>query len=282
MIAVIAAYSKNRVIGNNGMIPWKIKGEQKRFKELTYKNIVVMGRRTYEEIGKPLEGRKTIVISKTKKYKADNLITVSSLEEALQKAEGKDVFISGGSNLYKMALNFVDKLYITEIEKDFEGDTFFPQFDESEFEKKIEEHVDGEIPYSYVTFTRKVLMFRPHHGMCLCFFEGKGYSKEYIKNMYSIIEKLNENPYIRLSRECDMICRMCPDNIEGVCTSDKKVNDFDTKVLENTKFSFGQKIKYQDFHNAVIKNIISCGKLKSICELCQWYYICSNKSTDRI
>ncbi len=88
MIALIAAYSKNHVIGNQGRIPWKIKGEQKRFKELTTGNIVIMGRRSYEEIGKPLPNRTTIVISKTQKYEGENCFTCESLAEALELSGG--------------------------------------------------------------------------------------------------------------------------------------------------------------------------------------------------
>ncbi|WP_244835437.1 DUF1284 domain-containing protein [Clostridium sp. BJN0001] len=95
--------------------------------------------------------------------------------------------------------------------------------------------------------------------------------------MYDICERLDKNIDIKLTRNCDMICRMCPNNLDGVCKTDDKVNELDKKVLKMTNLSFGEKIKYKDFHNSVMKNIISCGKLKSICELCEWYYICSKK-----
>ncbi len=130
MIALIAAYSKNNVIGNQGKIPWKIKGEQRRFKELTTGNIVIMGRRSYEEIGMPLPNRTTIVISKTHKYEGENCFTCESLSEALELAGGQDVYISGGAGLYKEAIHMVDKMYITLIDIEIEGDTFFPEFDE--------------------------------------------------------------------------------------------------------------------------------------------------------
>lgn len=156
MIALIVAFSENRVIGNNGKIPWRIKGEQKRFKELTTGNIVVMGRRSYEEIGKPLSNRTTIVISNTNKYEYENCFTCKSLEEALDKSmlKGKDVFISGGEGLYKEAINLVDKMYITLVHKEVEGDTYFPDFDENKFKREIVEKFDGEIPFTYVTYTR--------------------------------------------------------------------------------------------------------------------------------
>jgi dihydrofolate reductase len=154
MIGLIVAYDKNRVIGNKGRIPWRIKGEQLRFKNLTTGNVVVMGRRSYEEIGRPLPNRLTIVVSSTKCFDEENVITVKSIEEAIEKAEGRDVFISGGARIYEEALPLCDKLFITEVDGEFEGDTFFPEFDEQKYEKTIDSHVDGEIPYTYVTYTK--------------------------------------------------------------------------------------------------------------------------------
>lgn len=156
MIALIAAFAKNRVIGNEGCIPWKIKGEQRRFKELTKGNVVIMGRRSYEEIGKPLPNRTTIVISNTIKIEDENCITAKSLVEAIELAGNKDIYISGGSKLYEEALSLVEKMYITEIDCDIEGDTYFPCFEENKFVKEIIGRYEGEIPYTYITYTRKM------------------------------------------------------------------------------------------------------------------------------
>lgn len=156
MIGLIVAYSKNRVIGNKGQIPWKIKGEQKRFRELTTGNVVIMGRRSYEEIGHPLPNRYTIVVSNTRKFEAENCTTVSSLKEALRIADKeKNIYISGGAGLYKEAIDLVDKMFITEIDAQIEGDTYFPEFDTEAFDRTVDCHVDGELPYDYVTYTRK-------------------------------------------------------------------------------------------------------------------------------
>ncbi|MBE5873698.1 MAG: dihydrofolate reductase [Lachnospiraceae bacterium] len=155
MIALIVAFAKNQVIGNNGCIPWKIKGEQKRFKELTTENVVIMGRRSYEEIGKPLPNRTTIVISNTKNFNGENCFTAKTLKEAIELAGDKDIYISGGAKLYEEALPLVEKMYITEIDCDINGDTFFPPFDKEQFIKEIDERYEGEIPYTYVTYTRK-------------------------------------------------------------------------------------------------------------------------------
>lgn len=155
MIALIVAFAKNQVIGNKGCIPWKIKGEQKRFKELTTGNVVVMGRRSYEEIGKPLPNRTTIVVSRTKKFEGENCYTVSSLREALELAGDRDVYISGGARLYEEALPIVEKMYITEIDCEIDGDTYFPTFNKEEYTKEIDEEFQGEISYRYVTYIRK-------------------------------------------------------------------------------------------------------------------------------
>ncbi len=155
MIALIVAYANNNVIGNKGCIPWKIKGEQKRFRELTTGNVVIMGRRSYEEIGRPLPNRTTIVVSNTKNYNGENCFTAKSLDEAIKMAGDRDIYISGGARLYEEALPIVKKMYITEIDCDIEGDTYFPAFDKEQFVKEIDEVVDGEIPYTYVTYTKK-------------------------------------------------------------------------------------------------------------------------------
>ncbi|MBQ9934847.1 MAG: dihydrofolate reductase [Lachnospiraceae bacterium] len=155
MISLIVAYANNQVIGNKGCIPWKIKGEQKRFREITTGNVVIMGRRSYEEIGRPLPNRTTIVVSNTKDFNGDNCFTAKSLDEAIKMAGDKDIYVSGGARLYEEALSIVEKMYITEIDCDIEGDTYFPTFDKEQFIKEIDEVVDGDIPYTYVTYIRK-------------------------------------------------------------------------------------------------------------------------------
>ena len=116
-----------------------------------------MGRRSYEEIGKPLPNRTTIVISNTKKFEGENCFTARTLEEAIELAGDKDIYIAGGVRLYEEVLPFVEKMYITEINLDIEGDTFFPYFDQEKFVKEVNEKHTGEIPYTYVTYTRKLV-----------------------------------------------------------------------------------------------------------------------------
>ena len=114
-----------------------------------------MGRRTYEEIGKPLPNRITIVVSRTKEFRGENCYTAGSLQEAIALAGDRDVYISGGAGLYEEALPIVDKMYITEIDAEIDGDTYFPRFDENDFMKEVNERFEGEIPYTYVTYIRR-------------------------------------------------------------------------------------------------------------------------------
>lgn len=156
MISLIVARSKNNVIGRNGRIPWKIKGEQKQFRELTLGNVVVMGRKTFEEIGYPLDGRENIVVSKSKTFSAENLITVSSLDEAIAFSEGKNIYVAGGYELYKEALPLADKLYVTEVDITVpDGDLFFPEFDKEDFETEAGETGGDEIKFFRMVYTRK-------------------------------------------------------------------------------------------------------------------------------
>jgi len=131
MISIIVAKSKNNVIGSNGSIPWNIPKDLKYFKELTEGNTVIMGRKTYESLPKdkkPLPNRINIVITRDINFTANGCIVLGSLEEAILKIDNrKDTFIIGGGEIYKQAINFVDKIYITEINDEYEGDTYFPE-----------------------------------------------------------------------------------------------------------------------------------------------------------
>jgi len=160
MIGLIVARSINNVIGKNGCIPWNIEGEKQQFKELTTGNVVVMGRKTFEEIGHPLPGRKTIVVSRSKNFTGDNLKTAASVKEALALAETEysdcDVFIAGGFEVYKEAIPYVDVMYITEIQINIEnGDVFFPEFDKSEFDFSAGETAGNNIKYIRTIYKRR-------------------------------------------------------------------------------------------------------------------------------
>ena len=160
MTALIVARSINNVIGKNGAIPWNIPGEQKQFRELTSGNVVVMGRKTYEEIGRPLPNRKTIVVSKSTTFEGENLKSASSVKEAITLASGwaknQNIYFAGGYGIYKEALPLVDVMYITEVKITVEdGDVFFPDFNPDDFDFELEESGGEEIKYTRTKYTRK-------------------------------------------------------------------------------------------------------------------------------
>ncbi len=155
-IKIIAALSANRVIGNKGKIPWFIKGELKRFKEITMGHNVVMGRKTYDSIGRILDGRKNIIITNNKNYSVDGAVIDYSFEGALDKCDiSKDIFIIGGSKVYEKALDYCDYLLLTLIHKNFIGDTHFPEFETSKM-KLISEtrnyDLENKFSYSYLDY----------------------------------------------------------------------------------------------------------------------------------
>lgn len=183
MLAMIVAVARNGVIGADGRIPWDIPEDRKHFKELTMGHVLVMGRRTFEEIGKALPGRLNIVVSKTlaaecgaQALKADDgLLYAASLDDALrlagEAAPGKTVFIAGGGQLYEAALPLSDVLYLTEIDAEISGDTFFPSIKKTAPDEQlvagalgqplfIESEVMGSgvsasgLAYRYVTYRR--------------------------------------------------------------------------------------------------------------------------------
>lgn len=160
MLSIIAAYSRNFVIGNNGKIPWTLRHEQRRFHDLTIGHAVIMGRKTYQSIGRPLPERQIIVLSQTQEYTGEHLCTAHSLAEAVSYAEqaaaSDEIFIAGGASVYKEALPLCSRMYITEIDTYAEGSVLFPAFDPSEFERISEQKItDDAIPYEYITFIRK-------------------------------------------------------------------------------------------------------------------------------
>ena len=156
MIKIIVAMSKNRVIGNNNELIWKLSSDLKRFKELTTNNPVVMGRKTYESIGRPLPNRRNIIITRNLEYEADGCEIVSSLEEALLLTNN-DCFIIGGGEIYKQSLEIADKIYLTLVHKEFEGDTTFPELGSDWATigaKDFEADAKNEYNYSFIEYDR--------------------------------------------------------------------------------------------------------------------------------
>ena len=164
ILSAIAAMSLNRVIGVNNTLPWNIPQDLKFFKTKTAGHILIMGRKTFDSIGRPLPGRLHIVITRQKDWKFDHplVIAAQSLEAAIQIAKSKssdfpgECFIAGGGDVYRQSIPLLNKIYLTVIEKNFEGDAFFPEFDENAFHLVESEKHNGDIPFSFRTYAREI------------------------------------------------------------------------------------------------------------------------------
>ena len=156
-ISIIAAVAANRVIGRQGKIPWKIPGEQKLFKKITSGHAVIMGRKTYESIGRPLLGRSNIIVTRNRNYLAAGCSVVHDLPGALNSCpqDEDEAFICGGGQLYREALPLADRIYLTVIQKDIPGDTYFPDIPSTEFRLKESRTIQGVESYSFQIYERR-------------------------------------------------------------------------------------------------------------------------------
>src|SRR3989338_8105608 len=147
IISLIAAMDKNRVIGKDNSLPWKLPEDMKRFRGITKGKPVIMGRKTFESIGRPLPDRKNIIITRDRNYKAEGCIVVNSKEEALNAAKGsEEVMIIGGEQIFEEFLPIANKMYLTFIDKEFEGDAYFPEYDNAEWKEiSREEHSSNKL-----------------------------------------------------------------------------------------------------------------------------------------
>ena len=141
MITIIAAIGNNNVLGKDNQLLWHLPKDLKHFKSLTEHHPVIMGRKTYESIGKPLPNRTNIVISRKENWFQEGILIVSSIKEAIKFAKKIDenIFIIGGGNIYEQTMDFADRLEITQVKADFEADTFFPKINEKIWMKTREE-----------------------------------------------------------------------------------------------------------------------------------------------
>ncbi len=158
-LSIIAAMSANRVIGRDNSLPWKLPEDWKRFKNLTMGHHLLMGRKTFESIGQPLPGRTTVVITRQSRYSPTGALVAHSIEQALQMAaQESEVFVAGGAQIYQQMLPRADRLYLTSIDKEFEGDTAFPDFDESDWQLIFKENrgpdEKNSYHYSFLTYER--------------------------------------------------------------------------------------------------------------------------------
>lgn len=133
MISIIVAMSQNRVIGADGQLPWQLPGDLQRFNRLTMGQTLLMGRKTYISVGRPLPGRQTIVLSRNPDYQVAGCQVCSNLQAGLAAVQTDELFVCGGSELYRQALPLVEKIYLTELLREVAGDTFFPQFPVEQF-----------------------------------------------------------------------------------------------------------------------------------------------------
>jgi dihydrofolate reductase len=146
--------TRNRVIGRDNALPWQLPDEMRHFVRTTLGKPVIMGRKQFEAMGKPLPKRTNIVLSRNARFAADGIVVVRTLDEAIERARqagGDEAMVIGGAEIYALALPRADRLYFTLIDADIDGDTYFPQFDASRFrEVRREDHgADARHPYAY-------------------------------------------------------------------------------------------------------------------------------------
>ncbi|MDO8498015.1 MAG: dihydrofolate reductase, partial [bacterium] len=149
-ISMIAAIGKRRELGKENKLLWHIPSDMKRFRQITVNHAVIMGRKTYESIGRPLPKRTNIVVTRDINFKADGCIVVHSLEEGIEVGkthEKEELFIIGGAQIYTQGLQYADRLYMTLIDGEFDADAFFPEY--SEFTKVVSEEKGEENGFRY-------------------------------------------------------------------------------------------------------------------------------------
>lgn len=160
MINIVVAKASNNVIGAKNDLIWHLPNDLKHFKSLTSGHPIIMGRKTFESLGRPLPNRTNIVVTRDQNWNAEDIEIASSLQKAIEAAKkiDDDIYIIGGGNIYKQAIEFTDVLYITEVHHEFDGDTYFPEIDSDEWEeveredfKKDEKHLYA---YSFVTYKK--------------------------------------------------------------------------------------------------------------------------------
>jgi dihydrofolate reductase len=160
LVSIIAAMDRNRLIGNNNQLPWHLPADLAHFKRVTMGKPIIMGRKTFESIGRPLPGRSNIVLTRSINFQADGVMIAHSVEEALKQAGGaSEVMIIGGSSIYELFLPEADRLYLTCVEDSYEGDAWFPEFDSDQWRVVASEaHTADEknsSAYRFVTCVRK-------------------------------------------------------------------------------------------------------------------------------
>jgi dihydrofolate reductase len=162
VIKILVACDENRVIGKDNQLIWHLPADLKRFKSLTTGHVILMGRKTYESIGKPLPNRTTIVITRQADFQAEGTIIAHSVDEAILKAKSlsrEDIFIVGGAEIYTVSMALADQILLTQLHDIFEGDAFFPEISPETWEIVDRERglTDEKNPfqYSFITYQKK-------------------------------------------------------------------------------------------------------------------------------
>ena len=149
-ICLVAAMGRNRAIGLSGKLPWHLPGELQHFKATTMGKPIVMGRKTWESIGRPLPGRQNIVISRNNDYPQDGIDLCASLQQAIEVANGTEIMVIGGGDLYQQALPLAARMVLTLVDCEPEADTFFPEWDAAQWQELLRLHkaADAQNPYA--------------------------------------------------------------------------------------------------------------------------------------
>ena len=162
MLSIIVAKAKNNVIGKNNELIWKLPEDLKRFKELTMGHTIIMGRKTFESLGRVLPNRKHIIFSQNPDFKVndENVEIVHSMLQIQEYIESEEEhFVIGGAMIYNLLMPYVTKMYVTQIDKEFEGDAFFPRIDENTWKvvekSEVMEDENSHLKYEYITYKRK-------------------------------------------------------------------------------------------------------------------------------
>lgn len=162
IISFVVAASENNVIGKNNQLLWSLPNDMKFFKNTTWAMPVIMGRKTFDSLGKALTGRTNIVITRQTDWHAENVAVASNLDEAMEvavQADAKEVFIIGGGEIFKQTLPRANKIYLTRVHSTFEGDAFFPDFDKNTWELVSQLNFEADAkhayPYSFEIWERK-------------------------------------------------------------------------------------------------------------------------------
>ncbi|GAW87034.1 dihydrofolate reductase [Bathymodiolus platifrons methanotrophic gill symbiont] len=151
-LSLIVAMAMNRTIGLNNQMPWHLSADLKNFKKITMGQPIIMGRKTFESIGRPLPGRQNIIISRNPHYQQQGCSVFNDLDSALQSCTSSaEVFVIGGATLYEATLSRADRLYVTEIQKEFNGDTWFPEINKEQWQEISREDIndDSSVDFNY-------------------------------------------------------------------------------------------------------------------------------------